>query len=329
MIDTCILVRGGVASGEPVPLDQAFESAGTDDCWVWIRVTGATPEDFVALRAELDLHPLAVEDALHRHQRPKLEIYGDSMFAVAKEARVGPGTGIAFEELHLFVGPHVLVTIETGERQHGVVGPVDRALIAASRDANVASHGPCAGLYFVLDACVDGYQPVLDLLEESIDGIESEVFSETRSNAAERIYRLKQQAMELRRAAQPLLESVAPASRGRLPIGFMAPELSPFFRDLEEHLVRTNTRVDDCRELLSSALDVNLAKIGVRQNEDMRRMSAWAAIIAVPTMMAGVWGMNFEHMPELRPEFGYPAAVGGMVTASGLLYRRFRKAGWL
>ncbi len=330
MIERCTLYRHGKVAEERMSFVESVEAAREASAWSWIRIVGPTSDDVAALRREIEPHPLALEDALHRHHRPKLEVYGDTVFAVVKEAMWSGGRRRAqFDEVHLFVAGDTFVSIEAGARTQGTLSPVERAIAMVAADPELAKHGPGAALYCVLDASVDGYQPIIDHLEETIDDVESEVFSDRRSNAAERIYRVKQEAMALRRATQPLLDAIALISRGRVPYSCVPTEMLPFFRDVEGHLQRIMTRIDDCRELLSSALDVNLAKIGVRQNEDMRRMSAWAAMIAVPTMFAGIWGMNFQHMPELALKWGYPLALAVMLTASGLLYRRLRKSGWL
>jgi magnesium transporter len=291
--------------------------------FVWIGVHEPTAEEFESLSREFDLHPLAVEDAIHAHQRPKLDVYGDLLFLVLKTARyVDPDEVVDIGELLVFCGPDYLITV-----RHGEAGSLASAREALEADPERMRSGPSAALHAILDTVVDGYGPALDGLENDIDEVEEALFSDRRVNLAERIYRLQRELIQFRRAVAPLVEPVENLARGRYE--HVHETVRDYFRDVADHLIRAREQLDAMRDLLAGSLQANLAQVGVRQNEDMRRISAWVAIVAVPTAIAGIYGMNFKHMPELSSEYGYPAVLLVILAICSFLYVRFKRAGWL
>jgi magnesium transporter len=323
VIVDCAIYEDGVRRDGRVELAHAYDERRQAGKFVWIGLYEPTEEEFYSLRHEFDLHPLAVEDAIHAHQRPKLEVYDEMVFLVLKTARyVDPTEVIELGEILVFLGDDFLITVRHGEASS--LTPVREALDA---DPERLRHGPSAALHAILDRIVDDYQPAIEGLDTDIDEVEEQLFSGDRVNPAERIYRLQREVLSFRKATAPLVEPIDKLARGHyLQIH---PEVRDYFRDVNDHLIRIRDQLDAMRDLLSSSLQANLAQVGVRQNEDMRRISAWVAIIAVPTAIAGIYGMNFEHMPELRWELGYPGAVLAMLVICALLYRYFKKVGWL
>ena len=291
--------------------------------FVWIGLYEPTPDEFAQLTREFHLHPLAVEDAIHAHQRPKLEVYDDMLFLVLKTARyVDPQEVVEIGEVLVFAGPDYLITV-----RHGEASDLHDAREALEHDSDRMVHGPSAALHAILDRVVDDYTPALEGLQNDIDEVEDQLFSGRRVNPGERIYRLQREVLEFRRAVAPLVEPSDRLARGQYE--HVHPEIRAYFRDVTDHLIRARDQLDNMRDLLTGSLQANLAQVAVRQNEDMRRISAWVAIIAVPTAIAGIYGMNFEHMPELRWELGYPAVLLLMATICALLYRYFKRSGWL
>ena len=324
MIVDCAVYEDGTRRSGTLPLEKAYE-AGRDggNSFVWIGLHEPTESEFDSVRREFELHELAVEDALKAHQRPKLELYGDSLFLVLHTARfVEEREEVEFGEILLFAGDGFLVSVRHGEASelHGV-------RLAVERRPDLLRSGPGAVLHAIVDRVVDDYAPVVARIEDEIEQVEAEVFSPKRENPAERIYKLKREVIEFHRATAPLVEPLARlAGPG---IDLVSDEIRDYFRDVYDHAKRVDEQIEGFRELLVSVLQSNLTQVAVRQNEDMRRISAWVAIIATPTMIAGVYGMNFEHMPELTWSFGYPLVLGLMVVACVVLYRTFRRSGWL
>jgi magnesium transporter len=314
--------EGGHRRPGVLALEEAYEACRRDGTFTWLGLVEPTEEEFDSVRREFDLHELAIEDAVKAHQRPKLEAYGDSLFLVLKTARwQAESESIEFGEILLFIGDHFLVSVRHGETElHDV-------RLQLEQRPELLSQGEGAALHAIVDRVVDDYEPVVDALDSAIRDVEGQVFQPGGGNPAERIYRIKRAVLELDAAAGPLLEPVAMLAAGAYPQ--IPEELRTYFRDVEDHLRRIVTRVREYRDLLTSVLTANLTQFSVRQNEDVRRISAWAAIIAVPTAIAGIYGMNFEHMPELSWTFGYPLVLGVIVVACATLYWRFRKIGWL
>jgi magnesium transporter len=323
IVDTA-LYRHGVREPMPGDLSDALALARTQgDSFVWIGLHEPTAEEFEHVADEFKLHPLAVEDAVNAHQRPKVEEYEDSLFVVLKTVRYDEGTQqIELGDIHLFVGDAFMVTVRHGEGR--ALAEVRQRLEA---EHEVLGCGPSAVLYAVADRVVDDYTRIAQEVEEDIEEVEQRVFSPARSNEAERIYNLKREVIEFRRAVRPLIEPMEKLSTGAF--REVHETLRPFFRDVADHAIRVADQVDGFDDLLTSVLNANLAQVGVQQNNDMRRISAWVAIVAVPTMIAGIYGMNFDNIPELHWRYGYPFALGLMVVACVGLYRLFKRSGWL
>lgn len=332
MIVDCAIYRAGRRTEGPEDLSDALETARAEgDAFVWIGLHEPTEPEFDLVTSEFGLHPLAVEDALKAHQRPKLEVYDDSLFMVLKPVRYEPESDVVTAgEVMLFVGDSFVVTVRHGEGAS--LATVRRRLEA---DPETLRHGPTTVLYSVADATVDHYLEVATELGTDLEELEAEVFSPTvggSRNTASKIYAFKRQVMEFRRATGPLaapLARLAGSGATSTAVPFVNAGAQPFFRDVNDHLTRVNESVEGLDRLVSDILSAHLAQMSVRQNDDMRKISAWAAMAAVPTLIAGVYGMNFDHMPELHWLWGYPAVVLGMATLEILLYRLFKRRGWL
>jgi magnesium transporter len=321
IVDCAVYEQGHRRPGE-LPVEHAGEASTDDGAFVWIGLYEPTEDEFDAVRREFDLHELAVEDAITAHQRPKLEAYDDSLFVVLKPAPYLRGEEtVAFGEIQLFVGENFIITVRHGETAlHDV-------RLRMEKRPDLLLCGPSAALHAIVDRVVDDYLPVIAGLDSDIRHVEAEVFSTARTNPAERIYRLKRDVLEFHDAVVPLLDPLDDLARGRHEL--IHEEIRPYFRDVHDHLVRVVTQVESFRDLLTSVLTANLTQASVHQNEDVRRISAWAAIIAIPTMVTGIYGMNFDHMPELGWTFAYPVVIAVIVAVCFTLYRSFKRAGWL
>ncbi|MFE9766389.1 magnesium and cobalt transport protein CorA [Streptomyces sp. NPDC005808] len=301
-----------------------------DDGFVWLGLHEPTDQEFAGIADLFDLHPLAVEDAVEAHQRPKLEAYGETLFAVFKtvcyvehKELTATSEVVNTGEIMVFVGADFVITVRHG--RHGSLGPLREELEA---DPRQLSKGPATVLHAIADHVVDDYVNVTDSAQADIDQVEADVFAENGARAdAGRIYQLKRELLELKRAVVPLARPVQELATR--PIRVIDPEIQAYFRDVSDHLLRVTEQIAAFDELLNSILQAHLAQVTVSQNEDMRKITAWAALIAVPTMVCGVYGMNFEHMPELGWTFGYPLVLGVIATACLVLYRGFRRSGWL
>jgi magnesium transporter len=315
--------RDGKRESEP-SLDQAFESCRAPGTLVWIGLHEPTDEEFESVRREFSLHELAVEDAMKGHQRPKLEVYDDdTLFVVLKTARYFEPDVLEFGEILIFVGDQFVVTV-----RHGEATPLHDVRLALEKRPELLRFGTSSVLHAIMDRVVDDYTPVLTNLDIDITELEAQAFGdEPAMGLTERIYRLKRQVINLHRATAPLTEPLGRLSDGRYP--HVSEELRPYFRDVYDHLLRAVQTADQYRELLTSILEANLTQVSVRQNEEMRKISAWAAILAVPTLIAGVYGMNFKDMPELDWGFGYPMALLLMALASLTVWILSKRAGWL
>jgi magnesium transporter len=323
VIIDCAIYENGVRRDGRVDLAHAYDVRHQPGKFVWIGLYEPTEEEFDSLRREFDLHPLAVEDAIHAHQRPKVEVYEEMVLLVLKTVRyVDPTEVIELGEVLVFMGDDFLITV-----RHGEASSLAQVREELDADPERLRHGPSAALHAILDHIVDDYQPAIDGLDTDIDEVEEQLFSGERVNPAERIYRLQREVLSFRKATAPLVEPIEKLARGHY--AQIHTEVRDYFRDVNDHLIRVRDQLDAMRDLLSSSLHANLAQVGVRQNEDVRRISAWVAIIAVPTAIAGIYGMNFEDMPELRWHLGYPAALLLMLVVCTLLYRYFRRVGWL
>ena len=321
IVDNAIYVDGR-RSESPDSLEQAHEACRARDGFAWIGLYEPSEEEFEAVAGEFDLHELAVEDAVTAHQRPKIERYGDSVFVVLKSARYRDETEtVEFGEIHAFVGPDFIITV-----RHGKASELHEVRERLESEPDLLRRGPSAVLYAIMDQVVDDYAPVSDGLETDIDEIEAEVFG---GNAAvsRRIYALSREVIGFRRATHPLNEVLERLIEGE--VYDVDSELQRYLRDVQDHALRTTEQVEAFRELLSNILSVNLTLVGLNQNDEVKKISAWAAILFAPTLIAGIYGMNFEVMPELSWTFGYPFALALMVLTTVVLHRIFKKAGWL
>ncbi|MEV1084530.1 magnesium and cobalt transport protein CorA [Streptomyces sp. NPDC050211] len=327
----CVTYRDGardLAGGDLVDAVQRVRKHG--DGFVWLGLHEPTDQEFAGIAELFDLHPLAVEDAIEAHQRPKLERYDETLFAVFKtvcyvehEELTATSEVVNTGEIMVFVGREFVITVRHG--RHGSLGPLREEL---ESDPQQLAQGPAAVLHAIADHVVDDYLSVTDSVQGDIDEVETAVFAENGARVDPgRIYQLKRELLELKRAVVPLgrpLEDLATR-----PIRVVDPEIQAYFRDVSDHLLRAKEQIAAFDELLNSILQAHLAQVTVAQNEDMRKITAWAAIIAVPTMVCGVYGMNFEHMPELHWQFGYPLVMAVISVACLTLYRGFRRTGWL
>ncbi len=316
--------------GERVPVEchthdyaALREAADESGDFVWVGLYKPSQIELGEVAAAFSLHPLAVEDALKAHQRPKLEKYDESLFLVLKTLwYVDEDDAVETGEINMFVGADFVVTV-----RHGQGSQLQDARHYLEEKADVLSHGPSSVVYAVCDTVVDGYTAVVDELQIDVDEVEESVFSPARTNDSVRIYTLKREISEVRRAVLPLREPMRRFATGAVPL--VHEDAAPFFRDVADHLSQAAEVVDSLDGLLSTAFDAHLARISVQQNDDMRKISAGAALIVVPTLIAGIYGMNFEHMPELTWTFGYPFALLLMVGVSVGLFKWFKKSGWL
>ncbi len=321
--------------------DEIDRLRDVPDGFVWIGLHDPTDAEFALVQDELRLHPLAVEDAVKGNQRAKLEVYDGSLFVVLKPLRYDDSTSqVETGEVMLFVGDHFVVSVRRGEATP--LAQVRRRLEADPREL---AHGPASVLHAVMDAVVDGYTEIDQELNLDLEQMEESVFASemgvraaagpkdhaatqrAAGSDARRIYLLKREVLEVRRAVLPLVEPARRLAQHRVP---HVPEgVQPFFRDVSDHLLRVADHLESYDRLLGDILSAHLTRVSVQQNSDMRTISAWVAIAAVPTMIAGIYGMNFEYMPELHWRFGYPMAVAVMLGACALMYRAFKRSGWL
>jgi len=305
-----------------VAIDDISEVLKVDGQFVWIGLHEPSEELLRKIQEEFGLHDLAVEDAHAAHQRPKLEEYGDSLFVVLRTARLTEH-GSEFGETHAFVGPRYVVTV-----RHGPSLSYADVRHRCESTPHLLAKGAGFVLYAIMDFIVDQYFPIVDHFEERLQELEEEIFDGTVDReTTSRVYELKRQLGTLKRAVSPLIDICNRLVRYDMA---MIPESSrPYFRDIYDHVVRINDSIDNLRELLTTALEANLSLASMQQNEVTKKLAAWAAILAVPTAIAGIYGMNFRHMPELDWRFGYGVVMGAIAVVCGVLYWRFRRAGWL
>ena len=327
----CVSYRDGVRA--PVAgdlVDMVEQVRKNRHGFVWLGLHEPTNDEFAGIAELFDLHPLAVEDAIEAHQRPKVERYGETLFAVFKtvcyvehEQLTSTSEVVNTGEIMVFVGPDFVITVRHG--RHSSLGPLREELEA---DAGQLTKGPSAVLHAIADHVVDDYLNVIDAVQADIDQVEADVFAENGARADPgRIYQLKRELLELKRAVVPLKRPLLDLADR--PVRVVDPEIQAYFRDVSDHLLRATEQIAAFDELLNSILQAHLAQVTVAQNEDMRKITAWAAVIAVPTMVCGVYGMNFDHMPELHWRFGYPLVLGVISVVCLVLYRGFRRNGWL
>lgn len=321
MLINCVTYQQGRKLAD-IPIESIGEYVRRPECFVWVALADATDAELDQAQREFGLHRLAVEDARHGHQRPKIEEYGDQLFAVMH--LVEPVSGeISLGEVNVFVGTNFVLSVRN--RSHkGFLGVRERA----EREPELLRHGSSYVFYALMDAVVDRYFPVLDQLETELEAIEEQIFEKgaARGNV-QRLYELKRRVTLLRHAVAPLLEAVGKLHGGRVPA--LCASTQDYFRDVADHLARINSSIDGIRDTIGIAIQVNLSMVTIEESETTKRLAAWAGIFAVATAFAGIWGMNFDGMPELHWRWGYPLALGVIAAACVLLWRRFRRAGWL
>jgi magnesium transporter len=326
MIVDCAHYQGGErqhegALGVQDAAARAHASSGGDDL-VWLGLQDPSEELLAEVKDAFGLHELAVEDAGNEHQRPKIEDYEGSFFIVLKTAQYDdPREEVDFGEINIFAGSGYVIAVRHGKPSE--LGPARQRL---EERPELLKAGPAAVVWAILDKVVDDYEPVVSGIEDDIEEVEQEIFQD-HLDSTQRIYFLKREVIEFHRAVSPLLAPLQALEQGTY-IQVEEP-LRDYFRDVADHSRRVDEQVNSQRELLTSILEANLALLGVKQNEVVRAISAWAAIIAVPTFLASIWGMNFEHMPELRTTWGYPAALALMAVAVVVLHRFFRRIKWV
>lgn len=317
----CASYSEGRKSGD-VAIDDISEVLKVPGQFVWIGLHEPDDSTLDKIQKEFGLHELAVEDARNAHQRPKLEEFGDSLFVVLRTAQTQNGK-VEFGETHIFVGSSYVVTL-----RHGASLSYAEVRQRCERNPQLLAKGPTFVLYAIMDFVVDHYFPIVDALEEELEQLEEDIFGDgVTRNTTERIYELKRELVRLKRAVWPLVDVCNRLVR--FDTALVPEDVRPYFRDVYDHVLRINETIDNLRELLTTALEANLALVAVRQNEVMKRLAAWAAILAVPTAIAGVYGMNFQFMPELHWRYGYAAVMSFIAGTCGFLYWRFKHAGWL
>jgi magnesium transporter len=324
MIVDCAVYEGGHRRAGGVELHDAYEACRRDDgAWVWIGLYEPGPDEFDSVAREFELHELAVEDSIKAHQRPKLEVYGQTIFLVLRTAiYIAETEDVELGQIMLFLGPGFIISV-----RHGVATDLHPVRLRLEERDDLLRCGPSAVLHAIVDKVVDDYVPVVLGVSDDVEDVEKEVFSPERPNVTERIYKLKRETIELHRATEPLIDPLERLIRDTHDV--VDDQIQPYFRDVVDHAKRANEQVESLRELLNGVLEANLAQVSVRQNDDMRKITAWAAIAAIPTVVGAIYGMNFENMPELRWDFGYPAALVLMAIICVFLYRRFKRIGWL
>ncbi|WP_182376338.1 magnesium/cobalt transporter CorA [Nocardioides sp. WS12] len=316
--------------GQRVPVDCTLhdyvalrEAARDHHDFVWVGLYEPSHIELSEIADAFGLHPLAVEDAVVAHQRPKLEQYDTSLFLVLKTLwYVDEDDAVETGEINMFIGQDFVITV-----RHGRGSSLSDARHALEQKQAVLDHGPSAVVYAVCDAVVDGYTGVVNELQTDVDEVETSVFSDSRTSDANRIYILKRELSEVRRAVLPLREPMRRFTAGA--VALIEAESAPFFRDVSDHLQQAADEIDTLDGLLSTAFDAHLARVAVQQNDDMRKISAGIGLAAVPTLIAGVYGMNFDHMPELHWLLGYPFAMFLMFGTSFALFLFFKRSGWL
>jgi magnesium transporter len=322
MLINCVAYQEGKKLSD-IPVEEISDYLARPDTFVWVALRDPAPEELAEMQQEFGLHELAIEDAQRGNQRPKVEEYGDSLFAVMQTVDLVDGK-MVIGEVDVFVGPNYVLSSRLNASSQGFLGVRARA----EREPHLLAQGSAFVLYALMDAVVDRYFPVVDMLETELETIEDRIFIRGSQRAnIERLYELKSKVLLLRHAVAPLMEGVGRLHGGRVPAIFMGTQ--EYFRDVHDHLFRIAGTLDTMRDTIGTAIQVNLSMVAIDESEVNKRLAAWAAIFAIVTAFAGLWGMNFKFMPELEWKYGYPVAVGIMVTACGVLYWRFKKSGWL
>lgn len=321
MLINCVAYQEGKKLAD-ITVDQISDYLLHPNCFVWVALMDAEPAELAQMQQEFNLHELAVEDARNGHQRPKIEEYGDSLFAVVKTAEMIDDT-LHIGELDIFAGKNYVLSVRNRSR-HGFLGVRARC----EQEPHQLRKGSAFVLYALMDAVVDRYFPVVEALETELETIEGKIFERGSQRASiERLYELKREVVMMKHVVAPLMEAVGRLYGGRVPS--ICEDTRDYFRDIGDHLYRLNALIDAIRDTIATAIQVNLSMVTIEESEVNKRLAAWAAIFAIATAFFGLWGMNFKFMPELDWKYGYPAAVAMVAGVCGYLYYRFKKSGWL
>ncbi|MDL2354606.1 MAG: magnesium/cobalt transporter CorA [Pseudomonadota bacterium] len=321
MLINCVAYQEGKKLSD-IPVAEISDYLARPACFVWVALRDPGVDELTEMQDEFGLHELAVEDATRGNQRPKVEEYGDSLFAVMQTVELVDGA-LKVGEVDVFVGPNYVLSSRRNASQ-GFLGVRERA----EREPKLLAQGSAFVLYALMDAVVDRYFPVVDMLDSELEKIEERIFIRGSQRAnIEQLYELKAKVLMMRHAVAPLMEGVGRLYGGRVPA--ICVDTQEYFRDVHDHLHRIAGTLDTIRDTISTAIQVNLSMVAIDESEVNKRLAAWAAIFAIVTAFAGLWGMNFKFMPELEWKYGYPMAVGIMVTVCGVLYWRFKRSGWL
>jgi magnesium transporter len=323
MLINCVAYRDGRKLAD-ITIEQISDYLARGDCFVWVAMKDTNDAELDVLAKEFGLHELAVDDAKHGHQRPKIEEYGESLFVVLHTVEVDQENELCPGEVDIFVGKNYILSVRNRTTQ-GFVNVRERC----EREPELLKNGPAFVLYAIMDTVVDRYFPVVDVLEHQLEQIEERIFSKSTSARLnlEEVYALKRKLMVVQHAAAPLIESVGKLHGGRVPS--VCASMQEYFRDVSDHVVRITRSIESIREMSTTAIQVNLSLISLNESEVTKKLASYGALFAVPTSIAGIYGMNFKNMPELEWFWGYPLALGLIVLADFLLWTRFRKAKWL
>ena len=324
MLINCVAYEKGSKLAD-IAVADISEYIARPDCFVWVALSDATSAELDEMREEFNLHELAVEDASHGHQRPKIEEYGQSLFAVMhllEPDTAQPGQ-FNLGEVDVFIGSNYVLSVRNRSKQ-GFLGVRDRC----EKEPELLKHGSGFVLYALMDAVVDRYFPIIEALEAELESVELQIFTQRAARESiKQLYGLKQRVMILKHAVAPLLEAVSKLHGGRVPQ--VCAGSQDYFRDVADHLVRINGLIEGMRDTIATAMQVNLALVTIDESEVTKRLAAWASIFAICTAFVGIWGMNFEHMPELKWQYGYPGSLLLIICVCSYVYYRFRRAGWL
>ena len=321
MLINCVAYERGRKLAD-ISVTEISEYIARPDCFVWVALAEPNEQELLQMQEEFGLHELAIEDTLQGHQRPKVEEYGDTVFVVMHTVEID-GRELHLGEVDVFAGPKFVLSVRTRTRR----GFKDVRARCES-EPELLEQGSGFVLYALMDSVVDRYFPVIDMLETELESLEGQMFEGGLARRSLKdIYALKRKLMQLKHAGGPLLDAVGKLYGGRVP-RVCAPS-QEYFRDVFDHLQRINQSIESGRDMITTAVQASLSLISLQENEFTKRLAAYAALIAVPTLIAGVYGMNFEHMPELRWVFGYPLALGMMVVIDGFIFYKLRKAGWI
>ena len=322
MLINCVAYENGTKLAD-IPVAEISDYLARPHCFVWVALKDATEDELATMQKEFGLHELAVEDALHGHQRPKVEEYGDTLFAVVHTVELTPTDELATGEVDIFVGRNFVLSVRNRSRQNLLM-----VRERSEREPQLLRHGPAFVFYALLDAVVDRYFPIIDRLETELEEVEAQIFEPGTSQAnIRRLYELKGDIGVVRHAVTPLIDAVHKLFSGRVPA--VCENNREYFRDVFDHLLRMNGSLDNLRDTIGTAIQVNLAMVAIEESVVNKRLAAWAGIFAVISAFAGIWGMNFKYMPELEWHFGYPLALATITIVCVVLYRQFKKSGWL